>query len=141
MKIKYSKELSDVDFIEHMKNMKYPASVKAIQAKWAKITACKLELINLLSEIANITPPKNVLGNDNKKEWGICLNSGILFPVPAKLRDCSVGMVRKMRNSLPEKYNDDTCFTCPYFIPENALESRTNEQITKHASTSLNTSK
>lgn len=131
MKINYINEPSDDSFDDHMEKKNYSQSSKDIQHRWAKIRACKLELLKIYSEITCIEPPKNDYGHDAKEEWGICINSHILFPVPANLSACATGIVRKMRNNVPNKYDDGACKSCPYFIPRDCVKSRTNEEIAK----------
>lgn len=56
------------------------------------------------------------------EEFGYCINGLPWQPAPAFTlpykSDCSVGMVRKLRNGLTEEEDDGTCGTCPYFRKE-----------------------
>ncbi len=77
-----------------------------------KIHSCKEELIKLYCVQANIK-------NKDECEWGICIND--MSHIPEKLFDCSVGMVRKMRNNV--KNSDGTCKTCPYFMNREDIDN------------------
>ncbi len=83
-----------------------------IQKIWQKIHACKEELIKLYCKQTNIK-------NKSDCQWGICINDRSY--IPEKLFDCSVGMVRKMRNNIEN--SDGTCKTCPYFISEEDIDN------------------
>lgn len=131
MKIQYKDDDPYANIYHMLKD--YDKHVKEIQIRWQKIETCKIELLKLYSEQANITPPKNDLHNG--EEWGLCINSSIIFPVPAKMSDCSVGMVRKLRDGVSKEHNDGTCNTCPYFIPRNSLEQREVDEIINHLKT------
>lgn len=135
MKISYENEPSDDKWNTYMYENDYSEHTKEIQLRWSKLRALKLEYLKLYSELANIIPPENEFGYDCKEEWGLCLNSQILWSVPANLFNCSVGMVRKMRNKVPIKYDIGTCKSCPYFIPSNSIKSRSNNQIAKSFTT------
>lgn len=131
MKINYEDDQHDNWFNQHMEENDYGEYVIEIQKRWSKIKALKLEYLKVYSEQANVTPPEYESGYDCKEEWGLCINSGILFSVPAKLINCSVGEIRKMRNKVPIKYDTYTCKSCPYFIPRDSIQSRSNNQIIK----------
>lgn len=149
MIIKYIIEKSDEEFHKHLdKNFDdcnasdtYRKMVTDIQYNWAKIRACKIEYLKLYSEQTNIKSPDNEYGYDTKEEWGLCINSNIIFPVPASLFECSVGSVRKLRNKVPVNIDTGTCKSCPFFIPRNRLESRTVKEIKSDISTSKSDSK
>ena len=58
--------------------------------------------------------------------FGYCMNGlpGMPAPCPTltHMSDCSVGMVRKMRNGV--EHDDATCGTCPYYSKDKPKEAR-----------------
>ena len=113
MKVEYRYSERERKYINNMKNgYSFSQFCAVIQKIWLKIHACHRELIDLYCKQAKL----------NKKEdsnWGICIND--MSYLPEKLFDCSVGMVRKMRNGVKDP--DGTCKTCPYFIQEEEIKN------------------
>ena len=112
MEIEYKYKEEDQNFYKLKNGNIYERVCYNIQVIWSKIHACHKELITLYCAQAKL----------NKKEdsnWGICIND--MSYLPEKLFDCSVGMVRKMRNSVKDP--DGTCKTCPYFIQEEKIKN------------------
>ena len=113
MKVEYRYTEHDKDFLNNLKSRnKYEQICYKIQQIWSRIHACKYELINLYCKQSN-------LKNKEDSNWGICIND--MSYLPEKLFDCSVGMVRKLRNNV--KNPDGTCKTCPYFIQEEEIKN------------------
>ncbi len=121
MKIEYRYTKEDKNFLNELKRKTrdiFSACVRTnkssydIQKIWMKIYACKKEIIKLYYEQADIK-------NKDESKWGICIND--MTHIPEKLFECSVGMVRKMRNNV--KDSDGTCKTCPYFMSEEDIDN------------------
>ncbi len=81
--------------------------------------AC-VNFINVREDTLNdLTQEQENNTNDTTKIKGSMYLKGILF-VGKDNDDCSVGIVRKMRDGV---INDTgTCYSCPYFIPKEIIE-------------------
>jgi len=113
MKVEYRYTKYDHEFLNNLRNGdSFQQICYIIQKVWSKIHACEKELIKLYCKQANLQKKED-------SDWGICINN--MSYIPEKLFDCSVGMVRKMRNNV--KINDGTCKTCPYFIKEEDIKN------------------
>lgn len=131
MKVEYRYSKEDKEFLSGMKKerglienlfSRTNRSSYYVQKVWMKIHACQKELIRLYCEQSNIE-------NKEDSKWGICING--MINIPEKLFDCSVGMVRKMRNNV--KNSDGTCKTCPYFMSEDDIDEWYGNKINKQS--------